>query len=378
MLYSQLQQMKEQESAKYLEMYFSEKLPQHVANTGGFGWDDSESKAYYQRQLNKLPPLNQMWGDYMNAAKSRGVTANYMTFKRMYDEMKKVKQTQFLTHLQNAEARGIPLDKIHDVLRENPDLQQELINSTADGSDASNQFRAQYNPAPEQSLGQMIADNPGAVGLGMVATAAGAEAIFRAPDMTEYNKQVLESDKIKAKANENYSKWEAKNRPTKTNGEYYAKSSKQYKDWAKQKPVKNYIDKHNIKIADADKIVGEKPKSRYQKWRTKTSPTTGGSLAKNIGLYAGPQIAEAGAGMLGMSEGAAGTVGDVVGLGTGSALMKTAYQIAKNAPGWGKLAALLPLFFGGEQLWESGTGLLGSATDPSPQSNNLSPGSTWK
>tara|TARA_Y100000593_G_C4302614_1_gene334152 strand:- start:512 stop:1654 length:1143 start_codon:yes stop_codon:yes gene_type:complete len=372
MLYSQVQKLKEQASAEFMQQYFGEKIPQHLKSAGGFGWNQDDSKAYYQRDLNRLPALNDMWGNYLRAAKSRGVKADYMTFKKMYDEVKKVKQTQFLTHLQNAEARGIPLDKIHDVLRENPDLQQELLNATADGSDVSNQYRAQYNPAPEKSLAQMMADNPATVGLGMVGTAAGADFLFRKPDMTEYNKSLSESEKIKAKANENYSKWEAKNRPMKKDGTFYAKSSKQYKDWAKQKKVKNYIDKHNVKIADAEKMVGDKPKSRYEKWKSKTSSKPGGGFGYQTLLYTAPWLAESGADLLGLDEESAQTVGDVVGLGTGSALMRTAYQIAKNAPGWGKLAALLPLFFGGQQLLDSGGGLLGSTSGPT-NSNNITP-----
>ena len=325
------QELKNQQTNAYMQEYFNSKLPVYTPNSGGFSWDAENNKAIYNERNNALPPLNQMWQDFAKGARSRGVKADYVTFKKYYDSLKQNQNSQFLNHLSNAEANKIPLDKIHEVLRENPHLRNKLITATADGGENSTIFRERYNPTSHRSWGQFMEDNPWLIPASVIGATAGSEYLFGKPGMEDYNKTIKESDKIKAKAEEKYNKYLDKNHPKDKNGKKIPKTkvingkrvpNPEYKKFTDSQGYKSQTTKYKNSITKAKDMVADldEPKSRFQKITSKK----GGRYSTTAHVVGGftPALVEWGAeDLLGLDPEDARLAGDVAGVGVGGGYM---------------------------------------------------------
>ena len=325
------QELKNQQTNAYMQEYFNSKLPLYTPISGGFNWDAANNEGSYNERNNALPPLNEMWQDFAKGARSRGVKADYVTFKKYYDSLKQTQNTQFLKHLSNAEAGGMPLDKIHEVLRENPHLRNKLINATADGGENSTIFRERYNPAAHQTWGQFMEDNPWLIPAGIIGATAGSEFLFGKPGMDEYNKKIKESDRIKNKAEEKYKKYVDKNHPRDKTGKKIPKTkvingkrvtNPEYAKFTNSKGYKTQTTQYKNNLTKAKDMVDnlDKPQSRYSKWKGKT----GGRYSTTAQVAGGfaPQLVEWGAeDLLGFDPEDARFAGDVTGVGVGGAFL---------------------------------------------------------
>jgi len=368
-----LRQLKEAASQNYIQKYWESKIPTYSFNSGGFNFDEDSSKAFYNTRANKLPSLQQMWSEFRKGAQSRGLRADYLTFKNFYDQIKNNQNKQFLSQLQTAELQGIPLDKIHDVLRENPDLRQDLINATADGSDESNTFLAQYFPKKEKSLAGTIADNPELLAGGTIAAGFGIDYARTAPGLEEYNEKVKKSDKIKADAKSKYDKYIDKNHPTDKSGKKISKtktvkgkrvSNPAYKKFTDSKGYKAQTTQYKNSIKSSQDIIKDlkKPEARYKNWLKKTGGKGMGFRGGSLAAMA-PIIVESGANMAGVKKKDAELMGDVAS-GIGGAaiagnLIKSLLAGTAGGPGGVALNALISL----GMLARPGSKLLGLGTE---------------
>lgn len=300
-----IKQIMAQAQQIYFNNYWREKIPQYDTNDGSFVFDEDNNKAKYNPRSNKLPDLETMWSSYKNGAESRGVRADYLTFKNYYDRIKGKQNRDFLMDLQNAEITGMSLDKIHDALRDDPTLKQTLINATADGSDESNQFKSHYFPPKESTFSEMISDNLGVLSAAGVATAAGVDYARTIPGgedaVKNYKKELKESSKKLKEAKEKFSKTRAK------------------KDGPKYNELKTDVDDAK---SSHSKLKKTKPVERYK------------SLTKNIKMgkgrvptsgYAaaalGPMVLESGLKKAGIADESAETAGSSASLMAGLGML---------------------------------------------------------
>ncbi len=336
-----LRQLKEAASQNYIQKYWESKIPTYSFNSGGFNFDDDSSKAFYNTRANKLPSLQQMWSEFRKGAQSRGLRADYLTFKNFYDQIKNNQNKQFLSQLQTAELQGIPLDKIHDVLRENPDLRQDLINATADGSDESNTFLAHYFPKKEKSLTGVIADNPELIAGGAIAAGYGIDYARTAPGQVEYDEKLKKSEEIRDEAKKKYEDHKGDKRKAK------GKSLKT--DWTKAQD-------------SVDDLKKNAPKPRYKNWINKTGGKGMGAGGSTLAFMA-PTIVESGAKMAGVKKKDAELMGDVTS-GIGGAaiagnLIRSLMAGTAGGPGGVALSALTSLLM----MARPGSKLLGLGTE---------------
>jgi len=335
-----LRQLKEAASQNYIQKYWESKIPTYSFNSGGFNFDDDSSKAFYNTRANKLPSLQQMWSEFRKGAQSRGLRADYLTFKNFYDQIKNNQNKQFLSQLQTAELQGIPLDKIHDVLRENPDLRQDLINATADGSDESNTFLAHYFPKKEKSLAGVIADNPELIAGGAIAAGYGIDYARTAPGQVEYDEKLKKSQQIRDEAKAKLENTKAKKKTT----------------------IDGY--KKNLKTAETnlENLKKDAPKARYKNWINKTGGKGMGAGGSTLAFMA-PTIVESGAEMAGVKKKDAELMGDVTsgigGAAIGGNLIRSLMAGTAGGPGGVALSALTSLLM----MARPGSKLLGLGTE---------------
>ena len=320
-LMSNIENLKLQASQDYLQKFWSSKIPIYTPDDGGFFFDNDSSKAYYNFRQNKLPNLMEMWSSYRKGAESRGLKADYLTFKNFYDQVKTAQNTQFLSHLQNAEVKGISLDKIHDVLRENPDLKQDLINATADGSDISNQYRAQYFPPKQKTIGGVIADNPLLIPGAATAGAFAYDYATGVPGQADYDADLKKSSKIKRDANKKFKTFVKDNEPINPKTKKpYKSGSKTYDKFLASDKYKEAVDNRNASLKAAkDLKPTTAPQARYKNLVSKfgKKPSFGG----NILAASAPTLVQEGAKALGVKDADAEFVGDLTAGGVGAGML---------------------------------------------------------
>ena len=285
----------------YFNNYWKEKIPQYDENDGGFKWDSDNNKAVYNPRSNKLPSLEEMWTNYKNGAASRGVKADYLTFKKYYDRLKTKHNRDFLLDLQNAELTGISVDKIHDLLRENPELKQDLINATADGSDVSNQFKSHYFPPRESTFGEMIDENVLPITLAGLGTAAAVDYAMGVPGKTEYDEKLKKSQQIRDEAKAKLSKTKAK-----PGGDVY----------------KGYVKDLKTAETNLENLKKDTPKARYTKVTDKFKTGTGRMPTVGyIGAGVAPTIVEEGLKKAGVTDESAAVAGDTASIMAGVGML---------------------------------------------------------
>ena len=225
--------------------------------------------------------------------------------------MKKVQDNQYLGHLQNAELRGIPLDKIHDALQENPKLRNKLITAAGDGSPEGNQFISHYNPERETSISDMIGEKSW---LAAPLLFGGKAAYDFAMSPTKEAKDIYEASKSKSQkllddAKKKLADSEKKQKRARTD-----KSKKKHtKDIATHKKA---VTKYTNQIS---KI--KEPPTRWsaRKWFKPGGGKMGGY--GDIAAYVAPGIVETALKKVGVKDKEAEIAGDVTGVGTGGYLL---------------------------------------------------------
>ncbi len=315
----------------YFNNYWKEKIPQYDENDGGFKWDSDNNKAVYNPRSNRLPQLETMWANYKNGAASRGVKADYLTFKKYYDRLKTKHNRDFLLDLQNAELTGISVDKLHDLLRENPGLKQDLINATADGSDVSNQFKSHYFPPKESTFGEMVDENILPLSIAGISTAAAVDYARGVPGQADYDEKIKKSDKIKADAKKKYDKYIDKNHPTDKNGKKISKTktvkgkrvaNPDYTKFTNSKGYKAQTTQYKNSIKSSQDIIKDlkKPEARYKTVTNKfkgAGPSTLGYAAAGFA----PTIVEEGLKKAGVADDSAAMAGDATDIMSGLGLL---------------------------------------------------------
>ena len=188
-IFQVLQQRKAKISQGYNEKYWNSAFSGYTNVRGRINWDAKNNNISYSEPTKSLPTLNAMWGDYLNGAKSRGVKADFLTFKKMYDGLKLEKQRGLVSTLSQAKLSGIPLNKIHELMRNEPGLSSELIKTIANSTDENVRAALSEYVAPQQtSLGQTVRNNPGLIGAGVLGgTAAAGYALAPNAPLSSYD-----------------------------------------------------------------------------------------------------------------------------------------------------------------------------------------------
>ena len=158
--------LKQQALAKYDQQYWGNIASTYTNMGGRIVWDNNTGKASYNSPNVPLPSLPEMWGQYQRGAKSRGAVADFMTFKKYYEQLKAVKNQQLIGSLQQAQISGIPMDKIHDAISENPGFRDEIVKTISNTADENQRAAlAAFVPPIEKTWGQVF--TPGVLtGLG--------------------------------------------------------------------------------------------------------------------------------------------------------------------------------------------------------------------
>ena len=157
--------LKQQALDVYDKQYWQDVASTYTDMGGEITYDQNTGFAEYNQPSRPLPSLPEMWGRYQKGAKSRGANPDFMTFKKYYNDLKAIKKQQVLTSLQQAQMQGIPLDKIHKAVRNNPGFRDEIIKTISTTQDPDVRASlAQYVPPIEKSFGQAIKDNQALLG----------------------------------------------------------------------------------------------------------------------------------------------------------------------------------------------------------------------
>lgn len=179
-------------SQMYNKNYWNTAFSGYTNVNGRINWDSSTNNISYNQPTKALPTLNAMWSDYLKGAQSRGIKADFLTFKKMYDVLKLEKQKGLANTLTQAKISGVPMDKLHELLRKEPGLRSELVKTIATSNDpAIREALAEYVPPPEQSMQQWADANPGKLGVAVTgATIGGAYAL--SPNAPMSSEQIAE------------------------------------------------------------------------------------------------------------------------------------------------------------------------------------------
>ena len=337
--FQQINQLKEQSGQAYMQNYWGQQQSLYGGNSGKFVENDA-GKVVYTGRGNELPSLQQLWSQFQKGASSRGLKANYLTFKNNYDMMKKVQDSQYLGHLQNAEMRGIPLDKIHDALQEDPKLRNKLITAAGDGSAEGNQFISHYNPERDTSIGDMIKDK-GWLAAPLLFGGKAAYDFGMSP--TKEAKTIYDASKSKSQKLLDEAK---KKRDTAKGKEARAKKPETKAQHAKD--VKTHakdVKKYKTQIS---KI--KQPPTRWsaRKWFKPGGGGMGGY--GDIAAYVAPGLLETGLKKAGVKDKEAEIAGDVAGTAGGGYLLTRGIlgliQNKANPAAWMQVAGGLSSLYG--------------------------------
>ena len=149
--------LKEQALQKYDKQYWGNVASTYSNMGGRIIWDKDTGTASYNAPNIPLPSLPEMWGQYQKGAKSRGAVADFMTFKKYYEQLKAIKNQQVISSLQQAQVSGIPLDKIHDAIRTNPGFRDEIVKTISNTVDPNQRAAlSAFVPPLEKTFGQVL------------------------------------------------------------------------------------------------------------------------------------------------------------------------------------------------------------------------------
>ena len=76
--------IKQRAEDNYNKQYLSNIMGTYTDMGGRFNFDEATGIANYNAPSRPLPPLSEIWIRYAKRARSRGVKADFMTFKKWY------------------------------------------------------------------------------------------------------------------------------------------------------------------------------------------------------------------------------------------------------------------------------------------------------
>jgi len=132
---AKLKEYKAAQQSKYFNDYWGNSVNAYGNYDGRIVWDSSSNSANWNKPSSSMPNLSAMWSQYAKGARSRGIQPDFVTFKKYYDTLNASRKMNFTKELDSAALRGVPVEKIQDMLRKNPGLRDDLIktiNSTQD------------------------------------------------------------------------------------------------------------------------------------------------------------------------------------------------------------------------------------------------------
>jgi hypothetical protein len=265
------------QQTKYFNDYWGSSVNAYGNYDGRILWDGSTGDAVYSQPTQALPNLAAMWSQYAKGAKSRGIKPDFIQFKSYYDTLKAKRKSDFIGQLKGAELRGIPVDKIQDMLRKNPGLTDDLVKAINETGDEN--LKAElgaFVPQQEKTLEQVMNESSGMMGAALMAGGAGAAYAF-GKDQTA----IKESKKLLADAKSKYSKgvadmdaeakqWKKDNpRPKKPTGK--EPQEKRFKTKANYNKAKAKYDAEQLKYKNDIKQWNEDKKSMADSHRKQRS-----------------------------------------------------------------------------------------------------------
>lgn len=188
-IFDVFQQRKAKQTEMYNQKYWNAAFSGYTNIRGRINWDADNNNISYNQPTKSLPTLNAMWSDYLAGAKSRGVKVDFLTFKQRYDALKLEKQKGLVSTLTEAKLQGIPIDKIHELLRNEAGLSSELIKTIANSPDENVRAAlSEYIPPQQTSLSQSVKDNPALIGGALIGgTAAAGYALAPNAPLSSYD-----------------------------------------------------------------------------------------------------------------------------------------------------------------------------------------------
>ena len=377
-IFNVFKQRSQKISEIYNKNYWNEAFSGYTNVGGRINWDATSNKISYNQPTKALPTLNAMWSDYLKGAQSRGIKPDFLTFKKMYDVLKLEKQKNLVNTLTQAKVSGVPISKIHELLRNEPGFRSELVKTISTSQDpAIREALAEYVPPPEQSMQQWADANPGKLGMGITAaTIGGAYALSPNDPMTseQIAQRLEEMGRIPKKPSyydKNLGKWVGKE-PT-----AYTEVNKKIDAHSKKRPVRSryksdatfnkankaHTTKFNELVSERERILNEAnakyktdiktyneaktklnrdirsgDQTRLGKWlggKSRMSPLMRGGVG--LGMFMGaPMATSAIAKSMGFDEKGQRTVADattgLVAAGYSLPTIKKAFDIYKGIP----------------------------------------------
>tara|TARA_R110002020_G_scaffold7117_2_gene30070 strand:+ start:923 stop:2251 length:1329 start_codon:yes stop_codon:yes gene_type:complete len=173
-----IKEYRDTQKNSFLQDYWTNATTSYGNLSGKILWDNDNNRAVYNQPTQSMPNLASMWSQYAKGSKSRGITPDFITFKKYYDTLSAKRKQGFVTKLQTAQLSGVPIDKLHDMIRANPGLAEDLTDVVNSATDPNVKAElAGFMPQQQKTAGQVMAENQGliggAIGLGGIGAAYG-------------------------------------------------------------------------------------------------------------------------------------------------------------------------------------------------------------
>ena len=289
------QNLKQQALDVYDKQYWQDVASTYTDMGGRINFDESTGQASYNMPSRALPSLPEMWGRYQKGAKSRGAVPDFMTFKKYYGELKTIKHKQMIASLQRAQLEGIPMDKIHKAIRNNPGFRDEIVKVIAETPDENARATlAQYVPPIEQSFGQFAANKKGLIGGTLIGGAVAGQYLMDAPD-------AMDLDAVKERLKDSPARPKVSDYKIKNQSRFKKGGQKKYEEDLKAWKKKSKAFKQDLRTD-----ITESRQSRLRKFMGKSKMAAPTAFAASIGA---PMIAESVSKSMGLNQRDAEKVG---------------------------------------------------------------------